>query len=187
MLSRCISLLLAVFAWQSSSAQTATQDQEIDEVVVTGEQSLRLMRLQTEKLQDAAFDVFNETYAGTDYELVCKRERPIKEDNDVVPVYGTVRICGSRYNFAQRDKAADDLFEEHQGYGFQDTVYYDEVFELHRADLIEKFAEMVKENPEFLKRLSEYAGAKSRYEAARKADLEDGNFFTKMFRSRNKD
>jgi len=187
MLSRCISLLLAVFAWQSSSAQTVSQNQEIDEVVVTGEQSLRLMRLQTEKLQDAAFDVFNVTYAGTDYELVCKRERPIKRDHDVTPVYGTVRVCGSRYNFEQRDKAAADLMKESEGRGFQDIVYYDEVFELHRADLIEKFEEMAKENPEFLKKLSEYAGAKSRYEAARKADMEDGNFFTDLFRSRDKD
>ena len=147
MLSRCISLLLAVIAWQSSSAQSATQDQEIDEVVVTGEQSLRLMRLQTEKLQNAAYDVFNETYSGTDYELVCKRERPIKGTYDAIPVYGTVRVCGSRYNFEQRDKAAEDLMEYLEGGSFQDTVYYDEVFELHRADLIEKFAEMAKENP----------------------------------------
>jgi hypothetical protein len=131
--------------------------------------------------------VFNETYAGTDHEIVCKRERPIKEHNNVVPVYGTVRICGSRHNFELRDEAADDRFEELQGHGFLDSFYYDKALELHRAELIEKFSEMAKDNPEFLEKMSAYADAKSRYEAARKADMEDGNFFTRMFRSRNKD
>ena len=98
-----------------------------------------------------------------------------------------MRVCGSRYNFEQRGKAAADLMKESEGRGFQDRVYYDEVFELHRADLTEKFSLMAKENPEFLKKLSGYAVAKSRYEAARKADMEDGNFFTNLFRSRDKD
>jgi|MEHZ01.3.fsa_nt_MEHZ010850283.1_8 hypothetical protein len=191
-------LFLMLISLQDSVAQSAGEDADVEEIVVTGQRSLRLLRLEMEGAENEIYDIFNETYADTDYEITCVRERPIKEAfNPINTTSWAVRTCRSKlahslYKQEQRDYAEyvhAGLNDEGDGMNevgaTVDTEYFVESNVEHNEDLLQKVSDLVMENREYREKIEKYANLKIGYEAAVEADFAKGNFFTNLFRSRD--
>lgn len=176
---------------QSSFAQSNDKAQQIEEIVVTSQRSLRAMRLEMENAEQAVFDVFNQKYAGTDFEMICVREKPTKYEYDPIANSFGVRVCRSLMSHNLRKKQLQDFTEmvaaEQEGYvGVPvDIDYYAATAREYDKELLGKVSELIQENPEYGEALSSYNDAKSSYEAAKKADMESGNFITRLFKRDN--
>ena len=172
----------------NSIAQSKQQAQQIEEIVVTSQRSLRAMRLEMENAEQAVFDVFNQKYTGTDFEMICVREKPTKYEYDPIANSFGVRVCRSRMSHNLRKKQLQDFTEmvaaEQEGYvGVPvDIDYYAATAREYDKELLGKVSELIQENPEYGEALSSYNDAKSSYEAAKKADMESGNFITRLFK-----
>ncbi|GEM_PF-1154807 len=197
-LLRLFCLFSMLISFQNSVAQGAGEDADVDEIVVTGQRSLRSLRLEVEAAENEIYDFFNEIYADTDYEITCIRERPIKETfNSVNTTSWAVRTCRSRlahslYKQEQKDYAEyvhAALNDEGDGMNdvgaTVDTEYYVESNVEHNEDLVQKVSDLLVENQEYREKFEEYDRLKTGYEAAVEADFENGNFFTNLFRSRD--
>ena len=186
-LSFGLALLTMAFT-QISIAQEADPAGNVEEILVTGERSLRSMRLQMETAEAAVFDVFNEIYADTDYEMICVRERPAYDSFNPSASQWTVRTCRSRLaheiNQELLEEEADYLSAELDGgVGAPvDNTYFVEQYEEHSAELFEKIEELLVENPEYREKFKEYILLKLAYDEAVEEDFEEGNFLTRLFR-----
>ena len=179
-LLRCAALLAVIAGCQLSFAQQDNSDPEVEEIVVTGERSLQAMRLQVQNAQSAVFDVYNETYAGTEYEISCKFEKPATGGDGAINS-GYIRNCGTPIVRAAQNDAWDAYMEELEGFAAMDEAYHEQVFEESKAVLNQKIAELAGENPEFQEKMSQYIRIKASYDAAVQADFEEDNFFTRLF------
>ena len=191
-LLRLFCLAFMLVGLQNSVAQGAGEDVDVEEIVVTGQRSLRLMRLEVEDAENEIYDFFNEVYADTDYEITCIRERPIHDSfNPIATGSWAVRVC--------RSSLAHDLHKrELQDYGDYvnaefngevgttvDAEYFKDRNVEHNEDLLQKVSDLLAENPEYREKFEKYVGLKTDYEAAVEADFAKGNFFTNLFRSRD--
>lgn len=184
----CLSFML--ICYQNSVAQGAGESVDVEEIVVTGQRSLRAMRLEVETAEKEIYDFFNEIYADTDYEITCVRERPLYDSFNPNSAW-SARVC--------RSSLAHDLYkEELEDYGeyvnaelngdvaaIVDTQYFEDRNLEHNEDLLQKFNDLLGENPEHIETVEKYAQLKTDYEAAVEADFAKGNFFTNLFRSRD--
>lgn len=191
-LLRLFCSILMLISLQNSVAQGAGEDADVEEIVVTGERSLRLIRLEVEAAENEIYDFFNEIYADTDYEITCIRERQVKDSfNPISPNLWGERACRSRLAHALHKQELEDygeyIHEELSG-GIGTTVdreYFQESNVEHNEDLVQKVSDLLVENPEYREKFEKYVGLKNGYEAAVEADFAKGNFFTNLFRSRD--
>ena len=186
-LLRLFGFVLALLGCQFSFAQSGSPDADVEEILVTGERSLRSLRIEVEMAQEAAFDVFNEIYAGTDYEMICTRERPVKDAMDPIPNSWTVRACRSRKAQELHEQQMEDFgeyisAEENGEIGIlADTAGFIERTDEHREELYERARDLILESPEYREKLIAYTSAKETYEAAVEADYAKGNVFSQFF------
>jgi|SaaInl5LU_22_DNA_1037371.scaffolds.fasta_scaffold01137_14 hypothetical protein len=183
LLHRGICIAAALIACQLSTAQPVNQGADVEEILVTGERSLRSMRAELETAETLVFDLFNEVYADTEYEMICVIKRPVKGTFDPIPNPWTVRTCNSRYVHDLLEEEAADYADYYEGVGDFDETYFDEELTRHSEDLFGKVQELVQQNPEYRQRLLDYVKLKSSYEAAVEEDFAEGNFLTKLFDS----
>lgn len=184
MLFRYICLVAITFGCQLSLAQSLEENPDIEEVVVLGEQSLRSMKIGLERSQNEVYDLFNEAFADTEYEMICKLEKEAKDAYSPIANSWTVRICATSFVRDLRQQAAEDYLDSAEGFGFVDEALYDEELERHREEMYNKINELYDQNPEFRAQFTSYVEQRSKYQAALEADAEndDGNFFTNLFR-----
>lgn len=196
-LLRWIGVAVALISCQISLAQSAdaqTADSEpldqsayVEETVVTGQRSLSSQRVQLESAQNGIFDLFNEIYAGTDYEMVCEREAPVKDGFNPTAGSWTVRTCRSSFVRELRDEAAEDFLNSAEGFATFDEVEYEEAIAQHKEETASRIRDLYEKNPEFREQFTNYVTMRTKYEAALEADAEKGNFFTNLFRSKGED
>ena len=181
------SLILLVLGCPLSLAQSGSPDADVEEILVTGERSLRSLRLEVEMAQEAAFDIFNEIYAGTDYEMICTRERPIKDTLNPIPNSWTVRACRSKKAQELHEQQMEDFgeyisAEENGEIGILvDTSGFADMNEAHREELYQRARDLIVESPEYREKLIAYTRAKETYEEAVAADYAEGNIFSQFF------
>lgn len=181
-----LSAVLTVF-FLMANHQSLAQSDEVEEILVTGERSLRSMRIEVEQAEEAVYELFNQAYAGTDYEMVCTREKPAYDPFRAGSNYFPARRCGSRLAIElYEDELAE--FGEYQyeelngGVGVPpDNVYFQARREEHQDELVERVWEMYEENSEYRSSLLNYIELKRNYDAAVEADFEKGNIFTRFF------
>lgn len=191
-LLRLFCSFLMLISLQTSVAQSAGEDADVEEIVVTGQRSLRLIRLEVEAAENDIYDFFNEIYADTDYEITCTRERLIKDSfNPINTSPWGERVCRSRLAHNLHRQEIGDYGEYvHAELSGEigttvDTEYFEDRNVEHNEDLLQKVSDLLVENPEYREKFEEYARLKNGYEAAVEADFAKGNFFTNLFRSRD--
>ncbi len=177
LLATTLSILLS----SGSLAQDTDRSDSIEEILVTAEISLRAMKNQMVEAQDVAFDLFNEVYAGTDYEIICKLERPFKDGFDPINVHRSVRICDSRYVREQEEQATEDYL---LGFGTGSTMSSFDDIEHHIEEVDQKIAELFRADPNFRQKVNDWEALKDSYEAALDSDQETG-FWSSLFRPIN--
>jgi|SaaInlV_100m_DNA_5_1039725.scaffolds.fasta_scaffold04684_3 hypothetical protein len=110
-------MVLSFLAVSSAFAQSPNRADDIEEIVVTEKRSLRSLREEVWNAEEAVYEIFNEIYAGTDYEMSCKNERPLKDPGNPSPNLWTVRAC--------RSSLAHDLYQQ-QMVDYADYICGDE-------------------------------------------------------------
>lgn len=173
--------VLSIFLSAGSVAQNSVESDSVEEILVTAEISLRAMKNQMVDAQDAAFNLFNEVYAGTDYEIICKLERPFKDGFDPIPIQRTVRICDTRFVREVDDQATEDYL---LGFGNGSTMSSFDDIENHIEEVDQKVAELFQADPVFRQKVNEWEDLKTSYEAALESDQERG-FWSSLFRPSN--
>lgn len=181
---RSIFFVTIALSAQMSFAQAADENANIEEVIVLGQQSLGSMKRGLENAQNDVFDLFNETFEDTEYEMICLQEKEAKSAFNPIANSWTVRTCASKFVRDLRDEAAEDYLDSAEGYGFVNEGYYDEQLAAHREGMYHKLKELYETNPEFREQFTSYVEQRTKYQAALEADAEndDGNFFTNLFR-----
>jgi len=173
--------LVAVLSIVLSSgmvAQNSIESDSVEEILVTADISLRAMKSQMVDALDEALDLYNEVYAGTDYEMICKLERPFKDGFDPINIQRTVRVCDSRYVREVENQATEDYL---LGFGSGSTMSSFDDIENHIDEVDQKMTELIQVDPVFRQKVNEWEDLKVSYEAALESDKETG-FWSSLFR-----
>lgn len=179
---------LAAFAAQICTAQTEKYENSVEEVVVTGQRSLQFIRAEVIEAESAVYDYFNELHAGTDYEIICVRERQLKNPLNPIPNSWTVRSCRSKRAHELHKQAMEDygeyIFLEDSGLiGIPPDAYaYQARSSEHGEMLHQKVKDLLLKNKEYREKFLSYVKLKKEYETAVASDYEKGNFFTRLFK-----
>lgn len=159
-------------------AQNSAEPVSVEEILVTGDLSLRAMKNQTVDALDEVMDLYNEVYAGTDYEMICRRERPFKDGFDPIPIQRTVRICDTSFVREIETQATEDYL---LGFGNGSTRGSLTDIERHIDEVDQKMAELIQADPVFRQKVIEWDDLKASYETALASDKERG-FWSSLFR-----
>jgi hypothetical protein len=142
---------------QESEEQDDTESSAapIEEIVVHGEKTRLALRNEVYVAENKLFDMFNELNDDDQYDINCKFEATIGSNI-------RRRVCRANYLSALKAEARSRSFSDAE----LNPKVSDTRIEEKRKILAEKMAAYLAENPEFLKRSVEYAGAQKEYDAA---------------------
>ena len=145
--SRSIVFTVLPFAFQVSVGQEPTTQEVVErepmeEVIVSSPPSLRSMATEVTKAQVNALSIFNSLNQDSEFDVLCKKERPLKSGNNPIVNYAPVLVCRTR--FVRREAARDnELFIEDLDPGLSTVDYAG-----HAEELREKVNELTREQPE---------------------------------------
>ena len=168
-------------AEETSTLPDAT---EIDEIVTTGQRSTWAQKFQIIEAEDSVFEVFNEVFSGTDYEMKCNPTAVLRDEFTQNRPSPLNRWCVTSYVEEHEQVAIQEMLE----LGYSPTLdFLDTTIQEHNNELRVKLVELYQENPEFRKRVEEYAVLKRKADASAEANGEEksGGFLSRMFGGRN--
>ena len=169
---RSIALLLAMASvgmCQTVSAQgvdPAAAD-KIEEIVVYGDKSLRLLRSDLYRAEDKAFDLFNSLNSNDDYDIHCYKEAQIGS-------HIKRRICKANFVRKLEAEATSRWLRGLQSGGRSGPPYGEAMVRTQRkAEILHKEMEaLILENPDLLKAVIELSNAKQILESERQRRCE---------------
>ena len=164
----------------SDETQSSSDYSQIEELVTTGERSNWSRKFEIIRAEDSVFEVFNEAFAGTDYEMKCSSAPVLRDEFTQNRPSPLNRTCVTSYVQEHEQVAIQEMLE----LGYSPTLdYLDSTIQDHNNELREKLLVLYTENPEFRERFEEYAVLKRRADAAAEANGEEqsGGLFSRIF------
>jgi len=167
-----LAIFAAVLVCQASIAQeppsapaspNGTSEQNsaaMEELTVVAPQSLSTMRDELIRAEEDVLAVFNSLNDDDDYDITCRRERPIGSN---IPV----RVCKAAFVDREQAKAAQDYLG---GRGYVDPIGQ---LRYHEEILRQKMSELMEESPDLFQALMAYYELKTGYDAERDDRFED--------------
>jgi len=172
---------------QSSDVSEAAEEtssrpdnSQIEEIVTLGERSTWGQKFQMLELEDSVFEVFNEVFAGTDYEMKCEAAPVLRDEFTQNRPSPLNRWCVTSYVQEHEQVAIQEMLE----LGYSPTLdFLDSTIQDHNNELRAKLTELYQENPEFRERVAEYSVLKQKVDAAAEAAGEEksSGFLSRMF------
>lgn len=168
--------ILCLFLCAAVLAQGSTGRDSIEEILVTSEKSLSAMKAEMVAAENEVFNLFNEIYSDTDYEIICRREY-------IAYSRRSGRSCDTRFVRDREEEALEDLMLDLGAGGTEDdplglsgglSAENFLAVEQHVDELDEKMEELYNADPGFRQNFNELHALKTTYEAALEADRERG-------------
>lgn len=174
------SLLLATpFIFGSFSfAQNQAESDGVEEILVTSKKSLSAMKAEMDAAEAEVFDIFNQIYVDTEYEIICRREQ-------VAYSRRSARSCDTRFvRDAEEEALEDQMFDlARAGGGTADdpqgltnglSTSNVIAIERHIGELDQKMRELLQTDQEFRQHFNELRDLTTAYQEALEADREQG-------------
>jgi hypothetical protein len=179
-------VIASLFLFQGSFAQELKSQEElekefIEEVIVTAPKSLRSMKIELDKAKYNVFDIFNAMNDDNSYDILCRRERPVKDGFSPLLVSWSTRVCSTRFTRTETARTNQDYMD---GYGDGGLEHLSGEFNDRGEVLTQKFNELIKDDPEFFQAMLEYTTLKKGYEKAQEENKDKG-FFSSLFSPKN--
>ena len=149
---------------------------QLEEVVITAPRTLGSLKSNMISANNNLFEIFNTMNEGTPYEVICRRERPVKDGFSPGLVYGSENVCLTSYH---RDAVAQAIEDAENGIGDGTLTAYIPELEKHDAIYDQKLKDRIASDPAFRQAIIDYARSKQKYDAAIERD--DG-FFASLFK-----
>ena len=131
------------------------------------------------KPKTLSFSIFNSLNDDRSYDIVCRRERPVKDGFSPMSVTWSSDVCITRFIRTETTRANADYMD-----GFTDGSMTHLTGEIgHRTDVLtQKFNDLMRENPEFYKAMYNYTVLNKNYDKALAEYKEmDKGFFARLF------
>lgn len=167
--------ILTTLCWSQSE-----ENSDIEEQIITGERSTWAIRYQMLEAEDAVYDLYNEIYAGTNYELICNSSTTIKDAFTANRPSPLERNCATAFVHEQQQDALDEMIEA-DFFGSLDD-YIDADMDSHAKELHDIIISMYEESPEFRAQLQKYQSLKRSLESSENQESSEG-FFSRLFGS----
>jgi len=185
--SRSLVIAALLFVSQVSSGQEpdtqGTEDRvQMEELIVSAPRSLRSMRVELAEAKDTVYSLFNSLNDDRSYDILCRRERPIKDGFSPMSVTWTSKVCLTRFIRTETARANADYMD---GYTDGSMTYLTGEFRERGDILTQKFNDLMRENPEFYNAMYNYTVLNKNYELALAEDKDKG-FFSRIFRPKDK-
>lgn len=175
-----INKLLFTAALCVISAYSFAQPENIEELTVTGEQSLRSLKNQMDFVQDSLYEDFNEIYEGTDYEIHCANERAPNVVSIGVANLWETRICATNFLHEQRAEAWEAILDDTETIS---TIEREELIIAHSNELKKRFSDLIAQDPNFRDKAASFNSLKQNYtEAYEKEEAENTGFWSNLLR-----
>ena len=156
-----------------------SEREPMEEIVVNAPQSLGSIAAAVTKAQIYTYSVFNALNLDNDYDVLCRKERRKKQGSNPINNHAPITTCLT--TFVRRETARDnEIIFEGGDPGDSDVDY-----SAHVEELRQKVNTLARQHPELKQAMVEWAALKGNYNEA-KAEEMKGNFFTRLFKSKDK-
>ena len=143
---------------QPAKIQITTYPLELEELIITGERPISLLRREMFDTQDQVFEMFNTLNEEVEYDMICHKEARIGSQI-------RYQVCKPAFMWNAISEASQDTLLD-AGLGI------DHMYSLNRAELKGKteyqrelMARLANENPQFLSLLKKRLALRKKYES----------------------
>lgn len=150
---------------------------DIEELVTKGERSTLSLKFELINAEDAVFEIFNEAYSGTDYEMICSSAPIVKDEFVQHRPSPTSRTCVTEFVREQEEIALQEMLA---GNFTGNLDYLDANIDSHNEELGKMILKLYNESPEFREQFGAYSSLKRRYDASAE-NAESGGIFSGLF------